>query len=36
MLNIINVKKCGNAIDENLNPKVKVMGLSPHSCNLDT
>jgi hypothetical protein len=24
VLNIINIKKCGNAMDEDLNPKVKL------------
>ncbi len=26
VLNIISIKKCGSAMDENLNPKVKVGG----------
>jgi len=26
MLNIININKCGGAMDEDLNPKVKVRG----------
>jgi len=30
VLNIINVKKCGSAMDEDLNPKMKVRGSSPH------
>jgi hypothetical protein len=29
MLNIINIKKCGSVMDEDLNPKVKVKGSSP-------
>jgi hypothetical protein len=31
---MINVKKGGNAMDEDLNPKVKMKGSSPHYCNL--
>ncbi len=34
MLNIINIKKCDNAMDEDLNPKVKVKGSNLHSCNV--
>ncbi len=34
MLNIISIKKCGSAMDEDQNPKVKVRGSSPHSYNL--
>jgi hypothetical protein len=34
MLNIINVKECGSAMDEDLNPKLKVKGSTPYSCNL--
>ncbi len=34
VLNIINVKICVNVMDEDLNPKVKVKGSNPHSCNL--
>jgi hypothetical protein len=34
MLNIINIKKCDSAMDEDLNPKVKMKGLSLHSCNV--
>jgi len=34
MLNIIGVKKCGSAMDEELNPKMKERGSSPHLCNL--
>jgi hypothetical protein len=34
VLNIINIKKCGGAMDESLNLKMKVKGSSPHSCNL--
>ncbi len=32
MLNIFNIKKCDNAMGEDL--KTKVKGSSPHSCNL--
>jgi len=34
VLNIINIQKCGNVMDENLNPEMKVKGSNPHSCNL--
>jgi hypothetical protein len=34
VLNVINIRKCGSAMDEDLDPKVKVKGSSPHSCNL--
>jgi hypothetical protein len=33
MLNINNINKSGNVMDEDLNPKVKVRGSNPHSCN---
>ncbi len=29
-----NIKKCGSAMDEDLNPKVEVKGSSPCPCNL--
>jgi hypothetical protein len=35
MLNIINIKKCGSARDENLNPKVKVKGSNLYSSTYD-
>jgi hypothetical protein len=31
VLNIINIKKCGSAMDEALNPNVKVKGPNLHS-----
>ncbi len=34
VLNIINIKKCGSAMEEDLKPKMKVKGSIPHSCNL--
>jgi hypothetical protein len=34
VLNIINIKRCGSAMDEYLNPKMKVRGSNPHSYNL--
>ncbi len=34
VLNIIGIKKCDNAMDEDLNPKVKVNGSNPHAYNL--
>jgi hypothetical protein len=34
MFNGFNIKKIGNAMDEDLNPKVEVKGSSPCSCNL--
>ncbi len=34
VLNIISIKKRGSAMDVDLNPKVKVKGSCPHSCNL--
>jgi hypothetical protein len=34
VLNIISIKQCGGAMDEDLNPKVKARGSSLHSCNL--
>jgi hypothetical protein len=34
VLNIINIKKCGSAMEENLKPKMKVKGSNLHSCNL--
>jgi hypothetical protein len=33
VLNIIDIKKCGSAMDGDSNPKVKVKGSNPHSCN---
>jgi hypothetical protein len=34
VLRTINIKKCGSAMDEDLNPKVKVRGSNPHFSNL--
>jgi len=34
VLNIINIKKCGSVMDEDLKPKVKVKGSGPHFYNL--
>jgi hypothetical protein len=34
MLNIINIKKCGSVMDEDLNPKMKMKSSNPHSYNL--
>jgi len=34
VLNIIGIKKCDSAMDEDLNPKVKVRDSSLHSHNL--
>jgi len=34
VLNIINIKKCGSAMEENLKPKMKVKGSNFHSYNL--
>jgi hypothetical protein len=31
VLNIINIKKCGSAMDEDLNPNVKVRASNFHS-----
>jgi hypothetical protein len=36
VLNIINVRKCGSAMDEDLNPEMKVRGSSPHLVTYDT
>jgi hypothetical protein len=36
VLNIISVKKCGSAMDEDLNPKMKVRGSSPRLVTYDT
>jgi hypothetical protein len=34
LLCVLNIKKCDSAMDEDLNPKVKVRGSSLHFCNL--
>ncbi len=34
VLNIISIKICGSAMDEYLNPKMKVRGFKFSSCNL--
>jgi hypothetical protein len=34
VLNIITIKKCGSAMDEELNPKMKVRSLSCYLYNL--
>jgi hypothetical protein len=34
MFNRLNIKECGYAMDEDLNPKMEVKGSSPCFCNL--
>jgi hypothetical protein len=34
MFNIHRIKNCGSAMDEDLNPKMKVRGSNPYSSNL--
>jgi hypothetical protein len=36
VLNVISLEKCGNAMDEDLNPKVKVKGSNSTFATYDT